>query len=256
MNEKPRTDGMGGLAKGLAIIEAFSSRDAISIADAARLSGTTRAAARRCLLTLSQLGYVVLDGRVYRALPRLRHLGRQASFPDRLRDVAQPHLDAARDALGESVSIAVLDTDTTLFIARAEAEHIVSTGVRIGARLPAYCSATGRILLSPLPDRDILQRLGTTPLPRRTSHTLTESDAILAEIHHARDAGFAVSDQELELGIRSLAVPIRDWNGDIAAALSVSAFSARVKIGELRKRSLQILLTCAERLTEAACQTA
>jgi DNA-binding IclR family transcriptional regulator len=139
-----KAEGMGGLAKGLAIVEAFSAHSVMSVADAARAAGATRASARRCLLTLTELGYLEHSGREFRPLTRLRRLGGLASRRDQLALLAQPLLSHARDELAESVSLAVLDNDTALFIARAEAEHIVSTGVRVGARLPVYCSATGR----------------------------------------------------------------------------------------------------------------
>src|SRR3979490_1232663 len=133
---EPRHEGMGGLAKGLAIIEAFAAHDVMSIADAARAAGATRAAARRCLLTLNELGYVERYGREFRPLERLRRLGGTMTKRDRLARLAQPLLVRARDELKESVSLAVLESETTLFIARADAEHIISTGVRIGAHMP------------------------------------------------------------------------------------------------------------------------
>jgi hypothetical protein len=135
-NERParKPEGMGGLAKGLAIVEAFSAHPVMSVADAARVSGATRASARRCLMTLTELGYVEHSGREFRPLTRLRRLGGVASRRDQLAQLAQPFLARARDKLAESVSLAVLDDDGSLFIARAEAEHIVSTGVRVGAR--------------------------------------------------------------------------------------------------------------------------
>src|SRR6202035_2448622 len=171
---EPRHEGMAGLAKGLAIIEAFAVHDVMSVADAARASGATRAAARRCLLTLNELGYVERYGREFRPLERLRELGGTTTMRDRLARLAQPLLARARDEPKESVSLAVLENDTTLFIARAEAEHIVSTGVRIGAHLPAYCSATGRVLLSQFAGKDILERIGRKALPARTPRTLTK----------------------------------------------------------------------------------
>src|SRR6266851_2646836 len=189
--ERParKAEGMGGLAKGLAIVEAFSAHPVMSVADAARAAGATRASARRCLITLTELGYVEHSGREFRPLTRLRRLGGVASRHDQLAQLAQPFLSRARDELAESVSLAVLDDDGALFIARAEAEHIVSTGVRIGARLPAYCSATGRVLLSQFPDQEILRRIGRKPLARRTSRTLTKPSEVLAEVRSVREKG-------------------------------------------------------------------
>jgi IclR family transcriptional regulator, pca regulon regulatory protein len=248
---KRKAEGMGGLAKGLAIVEAFSIRGVMNVADAARASGATRAAARRCLLTLTELGYVEQSGREFRPLPRLRGLGASASKREQLAQLAQPVLAQGRDELAESVSLAVLDDDKAFFIARAEAEHIVSTGVRIGAHLPAYCSATGRVLLSQFADREVLRRLGQKPLPQRTVRTLTKVNDILTEIRSVREKGYAISDEELALGLRALAVPICGPNGEIVAAVSVSAASARVRTSDLRKRFLPVLQSCARTIAEA-----
>jgi IclR family pca regulon transcriptional regulator len=246
-----KNEGMGGLAKGLAIIEAFSVHNVMSVADAARASGATRAAARRCLITLTELGYVEHSGREFRPLARLRGLGGAVSKREQLARLAQPLLARARDELIESVSLAVLEKDCTLFIARAEAEHIVSTGVRVGAYLPAYCSATGRVLLSQFSDNEIVKRIGQKPLPQRTVRTLTRTSDILTEIRSVREKAYAISDEELALGIRALAVPVVGSNNEIIAAISVSAASARVRIVDLRRRFLPVLQACAGMLAEA-----
>lgn len=246
-----RNESMGGLAKGLAIIEAFTIKRTMSVAEAARAAGATRAAARRCLLTLEALGYVERTGRDFRPLPRLRNLGGEVSFEQRLAQLAQPILDRTRDDLGESVSVAVLKEDRSYFIARAEAEHIVSTGVQVGAYLPAYCSSTGRVLLSGLPQARAEERLRNAERPKRTVHTLTATAAILSEVKTAAERGFATTDEELELGLRSLAVPVYGESRQIVAALSVSASSARVKAADLKKAFLLRLRSAAEAISSA-----
>jgi IclR family pca regulon transcriptional regulator len=251
-----KAEGMAGLAKGLAIVEAFSFHNVLSVADAARASGATRAAARRCLLTLAELGYIEQSGREFRPLSRLRRLGLASSKREQLVRLAQPILEQGRNELSESVSLAVLDEDKVLFIARAEAEHIVSTGVRVGAHLPAYCSATGRVLLSQFPDTKVLAQLRKLPLLKRSPRTLTSPADILVVIQHAREIGYAISDEELAIGIRSLAVPVMSANAEIIAAISVSASSARVRNSDLRRRFLPVLRLCARSLEEAISQTA
>jgi IclR family transcriptional regulator, pca regulon regulatory protein len=246
-----RGETMGGLAKGLAIIEAFATKRAMSVADAARAAGATRAAARRCLLTLEALGYLERAGRDFRPLPRLRRLGGEVSLEQRLAHIAQPFLDRARDDLGESVSLAVLKDDRSYFIARAEAEHIVSTGVRVGAYLPSYCSATGRVLLSGLPQAAAAERLRAIEHPKRTPRTLTTRAAILAEIKAVAERGFAVSDEELEPGLRAVAVPVYGKDQQIVAALSVSASAARVKTADLRRIFFPRLRSAAQDLSAA-----
>lgn len=244
-------EGMGGLAKGLAIIEALAAHGVLSVSDAARTTDISRAAARRCLITLTELGYVEQAGREFRPLPRLRRLGGATTKRDQIARLADPLLKHARDQLAESVSLAVLDDDKSLFIARAEAEHILSTGVRVGATLPVYCSATGRVLLSQFPDTEIGQRIGRKPLPARTPHTITKLTPLLAEIQAVRKRGYAISDEELELGMRALAVPVTGDGHDIVAAISVSAASARVRTADLRNQFLPVLQTCARTLSEA-----
>jgi IclR family pca regulon transcriptional regulator len=237
----PRNEGMGGLAKGLAIIEGFTSREFMSIADAARISGATRAAARRCLLTLQELGYLERIGREFRPLGRLRNLGRTSNFRERLAFESQALLEHARDRLNESVSLAVLEGEDVLFIARAEADHIVSTGVSVGAHLPAFCSATGRVLLSGMDPSEIANIVGDKRYPRRTPKTLNTPSAIIREIRTAAKRGYAISDEELELGMRSLAVPVHGPGRAVIAAMSVSAFVARVSVDDLVGEALQIL---------------
>jgi IclR family pca regulon transcriptional regulator len=248
---EPRpAEGMRGLAKGLAIIEALATGGVQSSADAARAAHSTRAAARRCLLTLAELGYVERIGREFRPLQRLRNLGRGSSLRDRLVEESRSILAWGRNELNESLSLAMLDGDAVLFIARAEAEHIISTGVRIGARLPAYCSATGRVLLSQMAEKDLRTVIGKKTFPQRTPKTLTKPSDVICEILAVRDAGFAVSDEELELGMRSLAVPVHDKGGNLVAAMSVSAYSARIDRQVLLKRFLPVVQECASQIEE------
>jgi IclR family pca regulon transcriptional regulator len=200
---------------------------------------------------LTELGYVEQSGREFRPMPRLRGLGGVTTGRDRIARLAEPLLKRARDRLAESVSLAVLDDDRPHFIARAEAEHILSTGVRVGAYLPAYCSATGRVLLGQFPDSEIARRIGRKPLPARTPHTITRLTPLLAEIQATRKRGYGVSDEELELGMRAMAVPVIGDGDEIIAAISVSAASARVRTADLRNHFLPVLQSCARMLSEA-----
>lgn len=238
------------MAKGLAIIEALSMHGVQSAAEAARASNSTRAAARRCLLTLVELGYVERIGREFRPLPRLRNLGRRSDLRSVLVEQSGPVLERGRNELNESVSLAVLEGGDVLFIARAEAAHIISTGVRVGARLPAYCSATGRVLLSQLDAEELVTLLGKKPLPTRTANTITKPALLAREIEAIRTAKFALSDEELEVGMRSLAVPMRDPSDTIVAAISVSAYSARVSRDRFLGHFLSVLQALASELEE------
>jgi IclR family transcriptional regulator, pca regulon regulatory protein len=234
-----RTERMSGLAKGLAIIEAFDGQRALTVSGAAKVSGTSRAAARRCLLTLEELGYVTFDGKSYQPMPRMLRLGCGAQLP--LPQVAQPIIEKARNEFNESVSVAVLDGDDVMFVARAEAERIVLTGVKVGARLPAYCSASGRVLLSGFVDGRAAEIVRRSRRVRRTPKTLIDPDAIQDRIRLVRRNGYAITDEELELGMLSMALPVTDSAGHIRAAISVSAFSARVTADQMVKVFLPVM---------------
>lgn len=245
-------EGMAGLAKGLAILEAFAgNKGRLTAAEAARASGATRASARRCLLTLAELGYVEYDGKFFRPQPRLLSLSGAYSECRTLPQIAQPILAAARDELAESVSLAILDKDAALFIARAEAERLISSGILIGARAPAYCSATGRVLLSDWDEQKLRNYLDRTALVARTKHTLAKKPAILDAVRAVRKQGFALVDEELELGLRSIAVPVFDSRRNLVGAMSASASSARVSVAQMTRNFLPVLQRYSQRLGKA-----
>jgi IclR family transcriptional regulator, pca regulon regulatory protein len=244
-------ESMGGLAKGLAIIEAFSHRPLQSVADAARASGATRASARRCLLTLVELGYVERVGREFQPTERLLNLGKGFSKTERLAKLSHPLLELARDELNESISLAILEGSFTLFVARAEAAHIVSIGVRIGAHLPVYCSATGRVFLAQMTDAEVLRLIGRAPLAQRSPRTITDPHEVVNKVREVRRDGFAISDEELEVGMRSVAVPVFDAESKLLAALSASASSGRIRVSDLRRRFVPVLQRTSEAITRA-----
>ena len=242
-------EGMAGLAKGLAIIEAFSPhRTRMTVTDAAQSSRTSRASARRCLLTLMELGYLEFDGKYFRPQPRLLALSAAYSGTRSLPEIAQPFLKAARDELRESISLAVLDRDAALFVARSEAERLVTTGISVGTRIDLYCSATGRILLSAWSDRRVVAYLDGARIEARTKYSLIKKAAIREAIRNAGAVGYATTDQELEIGLRSIAVPVIDSRGTIVAAMSASASSARVSIQQMVKGFMPVLRANAEGL--------
>lgn len=245
-----RAETMGGLAKGLAILEIFGAgATRLTVADAARGADMSRAAARRCLLTLEELGYVGFDGKFFSPRPRLHRLGGQPVVGASLAQRAQPILADVCELLDEPISLAVLDGREALFIARAEASHIVSTGVRLGGRLPAYCSATGRILLGSLDDDEVRTYLATTALVARTARTVTDPAALFALVVETRRTGISVTDEELEVGMRSMAVQVRGATGETIAALSVSTLAGRVSLDHMWQVYRPALERSAARLT-------
>ena len=246
------SEGMGGLAKGLAIIEAFSPRRTrMTVSEAAEVSGTSRASARRCLLTLTELGYLGFDGKYFRPQPRLLSLSHAYSGTRSLPEIAQPFLVAARNELHESISLAVLDREAALFVARAEAERLVTTGISLGTRVDLYCSATGRVLLTAWPDEQVSAYLDRTRPEARTKYALVRKAALRDAVASARKDGFATTDQELEIGLRSIAVPVRDSRGSVVAAMSASASSARITMQQMIKTFLPILRQSADALGSA-----
>lgn len=228
------TEGMAGLAKGLAVLEAFgAARAKLTISDAARMADLSRATARRCLLTLVDLGYLTFDGKYFTPTPRMLRLGNAYVESTPLPQLAQPHLAAVREIVQESVSLAVYSNGESLFVARSEVTRIVNTGVRVGASLPAYASATGYILLGGLPEQELDEYLSRGPLPARTPRTPTGRSEIVERIKRARHDGYAVTDEELEVGLRSIAVPVINSRRQVVAAMSVSAFAARVSLDDM-----------------------
>lgn len=242
-------EGMAGLAKGLAIVEAFTAEHPqLTVTEAARATAISPAAARRCLLTLSQLGYLQQDGGYFRPTPRMMRLGAAYLEAASLPSLAQPFVLAARDELAESVSLAVYDDGAALIVARAEVQRIVNTGVRIGARLPAYASASGRVLLAGMPEQQREAYLASCTPVRTTPNTLMTIPEIRSRIALAGDEGVAFTNEELELGVRSMAVPVTDSAGHVRAAMTTSSFSARASIEEMRRKFLPVLREQAERL--------
>src|SRR5262249_44949499 len=245
-------EGMGGLAKGLAFTEAFSPhRTRMTVSEAAQASGTSRASARRCLLTLTELGYLEFDGKYFRPQPRLLALSAAYSGARSLPQIAQPFLKEARDELHESISLAVLDHEAALFVARAEAERLVTTGIALGTRIDLYCSATGRVLLSSWPDERVSAYLDRTKPEPRTKYALIRKAPLRDAIKGVRKDGFATTDQEPEIGLRSIAVPVRDARGLVVAAMSASASSARVSMQQMIKAFLPVLRQSADALGRA-----
>lgn len=218
------TEYIAGLEKGLAVIEAFSQQQpALTVTEASEAAGLSRAAARRCLLTLQRLGYAEYDGKYYRLLPRVLRLGHAYVNSSPLPRFVQPIIEATSERTQHSMSVAVLDEADVLVIARALVHRSLSSGLGVGSRLPAYCSANGRILLSEWPDGDIQRMLVGATIRRLTAYTKTNASDILKEIKAVRTRGYALNDQEVEIGVRTIAVPIRSRSGQIAASLSMSA---------------------------------
>jgi IclR family pca regulon transcriptional regulator len=243
---------MTSLARGLAVIRAFSQqRRHLTIAQLSQRTGIPRAAVRRCLYTLAKLGYVAADdARGYSLRPAILALGHAYLSSTPLATMAQPLLDHVSDALHESSSMAVLEGDEILYIARSTTTtRLMSIDLGLGSRLPAYCSSMGRVLLASLPEADLDAYLARVSLTRLTHRTLTTKAELKRALDEVRRKGFSVVDQELEIGLRSIAVPVVDPAGKVIASINVGTQSARVSVGEMQDKFLAQLQHAAHELS-------
>jgi IclR family pca regulon transcriptional regulator len=242
-------DFVQSLERGLAVIRAFSAtHPELTLSEVAAETGVTRAAARRFLLTLSELGYVRSDGRQFSLTPRVLELGYAYLSGLSLPAVAEPHLEALVAEVNESSSVSVLDGDDIIYVARVPTSRIMTVTISVGTRFPAFATSMGRVLLAGLPDDELEAYLAKVRLERLTPHTVPTVPALLAEINRARAQGWALVDQELEEGLRSIAAPIRDRTGRTVAALNISAAASRSSIEAIRRKLIPPLVATAARI--------
>ena len=245
------TDGLDrdyvqSLSRGLTVLEAFNAeRPAMTLADMSRATGLTRATVRRLLLTLVALGFVCTDGRTFELTPRVLDLGFAYVSSLQLPDIAQPFMEALSDRVHESVSASVLDGSQIVYVARVNTQRIMGISLAIGSRLPAAWTSMGRVLLAGLSDSQLDEFLDSLVVGGPTPQSINDIDALRSEILTIRSQGYALIDQELELGIRSVAAPLRDRRGRTLAAINVGTHAARVTLKELRGVILPDLLATA-----------
>lgn len=243
------TDFMGGFAKGLRVIEAFAeAQPRLSIADVAKSTGLDRATARRCLLTLAELGYADYDGKFFSLTPKILRLGHSYLSATPLPQIVQPILDRLSEDVGQSASLSVLDGREIVYVARASQRRVMSINLMPGSRLPAYCASMGRVLLASLPESDARRLIEGSVREKTTPFTKVGIEEIMAELSRVRALGYAVIDQELELGLCSIAVPLVDARGRTVAALNIGAPAAQMPAFELAARFLTPLQSVAEKL--------
>jgi len=243
-------DLIAGLEKGLQVIEAFDQeRSRLTVSEVAQRTGLTRAAARRYLLTLVHLGYARQQDKVYSLTPKILRLGQSYLHSARLPRVVQPSLYRLAYALEEAASAGVLEGDELVCVATVSAGRIVSATMQPGTRVPAYCTANGRVLLATLDDEALQTYLGKVRLERLTEHTRVDPGELHAEIRRVRTQGYALVDQELELGLRTLAVPLRNFRGAVVAAMNVSISADRMSAD-------QVLSTCLPQLAKVQAELA
>jgi IclR family pca regulon transcriptional regulator len=238
------TPAVQSLERGLAVIRAFDAEHArMTLSDVARRTGLTRATARRFLHTLVTLDYMQTDGRHFWLRPRILDLGYAYLSSLSLPDIAAPHLKQLSEEIHESSSVSVLDGTDVVYVARIPARRIMTVGITVGTRFPAYVTSMGRAILAGLPDDEVDALLRATPLEQLTPRTLTDLDALHAAVADVRRLGYALVDQELEIGLRSIAVGLADTAGRVVAAVNVSVPATAVTIEEMRADLLPALLT-------------
>jgi IclR family transcriptional regulator, pca regulon regulatory protein len=247
-----RADTLQSLERGLAVLQVFSRENPrLTLSDVARLTGVTRATARRILLTLQHLGYVRADGRLFSLTPRVLSLGFGYLSSLNLWDIAQPFMEELVEQTHESCSAATLDLPDIVYVARVPTRRIMTISLGIGSRLPAHATSMGRVLLADLPDDELDAYLATGPFTAHTELTTVDPDELRTAVRRVREQGWSLVDQELEMGLRSISAPIRGADGRAVAALNIAAAAPRVGLDDLRERFLPPMLATAEQISLA-----
>jgi IclR family transcriptional regulator, pca regulon regulatory protein len=226
------------LERGLLVIRALAVPQPQALSEVARATGLSRAAARRFLLTLERLGYVRQARGRFTLTPRVLELGYAYLSSLTLPEVAQPHLERLVEKVHESSSVSVLDGDDVVYVARVPTRRIMSVTISVGTRFPAYATSMGRVLLSGVPDEQVDATLSRADLRKLTRRTITSTDVLREAIRQVRRQGYAIVDQELEVGLRSIAVPIRDPAGAVVAAVNLSTQASRTTVADMKRRLL------------------
>jgi IclR family pca regulon transcriptional regulator len=253
---EPSRDGAGtgtgsgafvqSLDRGLAVIRAFDAdRPELTLSEVARTTGLTRAAARRFLHTLVELGYVRTDGRLFALRPKILELGYAYLSSLSLPEIALPHLEQLVERVHESSSVSVLDGDEVVYVARVPTKRIMTVSISVGTRFPAYATSMGRVLLAWRSADWLDGYLASAKLRALTPHTIADPKALLAQFAEVRERGWALVDQELEEGLRSVAAPIRDTAGQVVAAINVATNASRHRPEELVEHIVPELLVTA-----------
>jgi IclR family pca regulon transcriptional regulator len=237
--DRGATDFIESLDRGLRVLELFGGgQQPMTLSDLAKAAGLPRATARRILFTLERAGFVESDGKLFRLTPRVLVLASGYLVSNHVVSVLQPALDRLSSEAQEISSMAILNGNDVVFIARASPTRIFSSGIDIGYRLPAFCTSVGRILLSRLPDDELAAALDAMDLVPLTPFTVTDRKLLLKAIIGDRAQGYSLVDREAEPGFRSISVPVRRYDGTIIAAINMGAHVDRVSAAEMIERFL------------------
>lgn len=245
--ERGNTDFIESLDRGLRVFELFGA-DArpMTLSDLAKAADLPRATARRILFTLERAGYVASNGKLFTLTPRVLALAGSYLSSNQIMTILQPVLDRLSSAAKEISSLAILDGDEVIFIARSSPARVFSSGIDLGYRLPAFCSSVGRVMLGKFSNVELEAAINAANLTPMTPYTVTDKVLLLATIITDREKGYSLVDREAEPGFRSIAVPIRRYDGTIAAAINMGAHVDRVPTGEMIDRFLPLLREAAD----------
>ena len=250
MTEPRSSDFIQSLERGLAVLRSFSrERNSQTLSEVAQQTGLTRATARRVLLTLAELGYVDQDSRSFSLTPKVLDIGYSYLSSFKVVELAQQPMEKLVNEVRESSSMAVLDGSDIVYVARVPTKRIMTIALAIGSRLPAYPTSMGRVMLAGLEESQLDEYISRTQLEQLTAHTVTDPEQFRATLKQVRADGYALVDQELEEGVRSIAAPIRNERGEVVAAMNVSCHASRVTVERMREELRPHLQEAAEEIS-------
>jgi IclR family pca regulon transcriptional regulator len=251
-DKEPAAGFVSSLARGLSVVRAFSRENPeMTLSEVAKKTIMTRASARRFLITLEHLGYVCTDGKRFRLAPRILDLGFAYLSSVNIWDAAVPHMEAISAELNEACSASVIEGCEVVYVARVPATRLTTASLNLGARLPALATSMGRVLLAYLPEDKARERVVSCAHHAYTRRTITDRDDLWKAILRVRKQGWAFVDQELEDGLRSIAVPLRGKSGRVVAALNVSGHAGKVTAKEMQDTYLKALQRTAAEISRS-----
>lgn len=249
-NDTVDKDFLATFARGLEVIKSFDAQTpAMTLTEVAKKNDLSRASARRFLLTLQKLGYVSSDGKQFRLTARVLDLGYSYLSTLNFGGVITRYMEEVTLKLGESCSASVLDGQSIVYIARVPVRGLLPINLQIGAKLPAYATSMGRVLLAAMPQEHLDIFLAEAPFEALTPYTLTEASQLREEVDKVRQQGYAINDQQLELGLRSVAVPVFDRHRNVRFALNVSTHVSKVSKEKLIAEFVPLLEETAKKIT-------
>lgn len=246
------SDYVQSLERGISVIRSFSAdTPRQTLSDVSRQAGLNRATARRLLLTLEQLGYVRSDGKYFELTARVLDIGYSFISSLNLTEIAQPYLERFSEDVHESSSVSVLDDTDIVYVARVPTKRIMTVSIGLGSQFPAYQTSMGRVLLAELSDEQVIDVFERSDRSRATERTVGSADELLDRLGRVRENGWALVDQELEIGVRSLAAPLRNAAGAAIAAMNVSTHAGRTDLDQVHDEFLPRLLETAGQINDA-----